>query len=454
MIKKMLSLATVVCLMAACSGKQASTGTKDTKQDKGLQVIGQAVNFNPNKLVNEGKPIDIEYWTWNEGDPAVKMASEYQKIYPNVKINIVNHPWDDYWTKLPLALKGNKGPAIFNIHNSQHDLLMPYLAPYEIAVEDLKKDFTSVDAHVIDGKVYYIDSLINTGNIYYNKTMWQEAGLTEKDIPKTWQQLREVAKKLTKFTGDKLVQAGFNWNGETYPSLYQGLNYQKGQLLFNKDNTVNFDNAATKENMQFFLDLYSKDKVGSKDFGTDSTQSFGNGQSAMVYKWGWFQSELNNKYPDIKFGVFPTPTFDENTPFAYDRYNGESTPGINKNQSKEQQQVAQDFLRFCLANDEYEKIGAFQLSSFPTKKSLAKDKDILENPVLKAIAPRVERLIWPGPFPATVEATPKQAMEEVLYNGKDIDATIKEAQATMNKEMKAASFKPLETTYKFISEAK
>lgn len=454
LISRCLSLAIAICLMAACNGKKAPEGQMDTKTNKGMQIIGQAVSFDPNKIVNEGKPINIEYWTWNEGDPAIKIAVEYQKIYPNVKINIVNHPWSDYWTKLPLALKGNKGPAIFNIHNSQHDILLPYLAPYEIVVEDLKKDFISVDAHVIDGKVYYIDSLINTGNIYYNKGMWKEAGLTEKDIPQTWQQLREVAKKLTKFAGGKLVQAGFNWNGETYPSLYQGLNYQKGQLLFIKDNKANYDNAVTKENMQFFLDLYEKDKVGSKDFGTDSTQSFGNGQSAMVYKWGWFQSELNNKYPDIKFGVFKTPTFDEKTPFAYDRYNGESTPGINKQQSKEQQAVAQDFLRFLLANDEYEKIGAFQLSSFPTKKSLANDKEILENPVLKAIAPRVERLIWPGPFPATVEATPKKAMEEVLYNGKDLDAAIKEAQDTIDKDMKDASFKSLEASYKFISEAK
>lgn len=446
----------MVATLAACGSSKSSgnaSGTTDSNEDKGMEVLGENVVFDPNKLVNDGKPIDIEYWTWNEGDPAITMAKEYEKIYPNVKIKVVNHPWEDYWTKLPLALKGKNGPAVFNIHNSQNDILMPYLAPYDIETEKLTADFTSVEPHITDGNVYYIDSMINTGNIYYNKTLWKEAGLTDADIPKTWTQFEEVAKKLTKKDGEKITQAGFNWNGETYSALYQGLNYQKGELLF-KDGgkTVNYDNSVTKENLQFLIDLYEKAGVGSKDFGAESSQSFGNGQSAMVYKWGWYLNELNTNYPDIDYGVFATPTPTEDVPLAYDRFNGESTPGINKNQTKEQQAVAQDFLTYCLANDEYSKTGALALASFPTKKSLAEDADILANPVLSAIAPRVDRLIWPGPFPATVESTATETMEDVLFNGKELSASVKSAQEKMEKDMKDTEFTSLEDSYAFINE--
>ncbi|MGX7163866.1 extracellular solute-binding protein [Enterococcus massiliensis] len=462
MKKKKIFMALASLLMisglAACGSSKdggSAGGTTDTKEDKGMEVLGDQVKFDPNKLVNDGETINIEYWTWNEGDPAITMAKEYEKIYPNVTIKVVNHPWEDYWTKLPLALKGKNGPAVFNIHNSQHDLLIPYLQPYDIDTEELKADFTSVDPHVIDGNVYYIDSMINTGNIYYNKDLWKEAGLTDADIPKTWDQFREVAKKLTKKDGDKITQAGFNWNGETYSAIYQGLNYQKGELLFKEDGKVaNYDNDTTKENLQFLLDLYNEDQVGSKDFGADSSQSFGNGQSAMVYKWGFYLNELNTNYPDIDFGVFATPTPDESVPMAYDRYNGESTPGINKNQTEEQQAVAQDFLRYCLANDEYSKAGALSLASFPTKKSLAENKDILDNPILKVIAPRVDRLIWPGPFPATIETTGTQTMEDVLFNGKALDSSLKAGQEQMEKDMKDTDFTSLESSYQFIDEAK
>lgn len=442
-------------VLAACgSGEGSNTsGTTDTSEDKGMEIIGQAIQFDPNKLVNEGEPIEIEYWTWNEGDPAIGMAEKYEEIYPNVTINVVNNPWDDYWTKLPLTLQGEDGPAVFNIHNSQHDLLFPYLAPYDISLDELKEDFTSVDTHIIEDEVYYIDSVINTGNIYYNKDLWEEAGLTENDIPQTWDQFREVAKKLTKVEGDTITQAGFNWNSETYSAIYQGLNYQEGELLFKEDGkTVNYANDTTKENLQFLLDLYEVDKVGSKDFGVDSSQSFGNGQSAMVYKWGHYINELNTNYPDINFGVFATPTPTEDVPFAYDRYNGESTPGINKNQSEEQQAIAQDFVRFLLADDEYVKSAALSLASFPTKNSLADDEEILSHPVLKAIAPRVDRLIWPGPFPATVESTGTAAMEDVLYNGVDIDTAVQTGQEKMESDMSDTDFTSLESQYEFFKE--
>ena len=442
----------LINLLVACSTNQTSE-IRDENADKGLDIIGQGVQFDPNKLVNNGDPITIEYWTWNDADPAIAMAEAYEEIYPNVNINIVNNPWEDYWTKLPLTLQGSDGPAIFNIHNSQHDILIPYLAPYEISLPDLQADFISLDTHIIDGNVYYIDSLINSGAIYYNLDLWEEAGLTETDIPQTWEQFREVASMLTQIENDTIIQAGFNFNGD-YDAIFQGLNYQKGTLLFKDEGkTVNYNNETTIENMEFLMDLYEIDEVGSKDFGTDSSQSFGNGQSAIVYKWGWFLNELDTNYPDIHYGVFPTPTPSEAVPFAYDRYNGESTPGINNNQSNDQQAVAQDFLRFCLANDEYFKQGALTLASFPNKRSLTDDEAILANPVLATLAPRIDRLIWPGAVPATIETTVTQVIEDILYNGKEIRTTIADGQAKMEADMRNSNFTSLEKNYPFFDEA-
>jgi multiple sugar transport system substrate-binding protein len=233
------------------------------------------------------------------------------------------------------------------------------------------------------------------------------------------------------------------------------MNYQKGELLFSKDGKVaNYDNSVTIENTQFFVDLYEKDKVGSKDFGDDSTMSFGNGQTAMVYKWGWMVGELEAKYPDIEYGVFATPTPTEEVPFAYDRFNGESTPGINKNQTEEQRAVAQDFIRFCLANDEYSVTAGLTMASFPTKKSLADNPRILEDPVLSVIAPRVERLIWPGAFPSTIETSAKQTIEDILYNGKSVEVAVKEGQERIDSDMKNSDFTSLESSYQFFDEAK
>lgn len=459
-LRKTAAILAALALMglSACgSSDQQSKGVTDTKADKGLDVLGDAVQYDPNHLVNEGKPITLQYYTWMpDTDGAVDALNEYTKIHPNVTFDIVNVAWADYFTKLPMLLKGKNGPAIFSIHNSYDKVLKPYLAAYDIDVADLEKDYVGVSAHVDGGKVYYIDAAINTGNNYYNKTLWAEAGLTDEDIPTTWDEFRDVAIKLTKRDGDTLTQCGYNMNGDAgYSSLFEGLNYQKGKLLFDEKGTdVNFANQTTEENLQWLSDLYAKDKVCSVDFGIDGDKSFGNGQTAMVYRWGYFEGDLTTKYPNIEYGIFPTPTPSDDVPFAYDRYNGESTIGINKNTSQQKQEIAQDIVRFMLADDTYVKTVSKNMNSFPAKNSLNNDSELKQMAIFDLVKPRVDRLIWPGPMPATIENTAKVVQQNIFNNGMSISDAVIDGQEKMASDLKKSNFKSVEAQYAHIDELK
>lgn len=454
MRKKLLSaiLALTMVGMIGCSGNNKSTATsavKDTVADKGLEIIGDNVKYNPNQLINEGEPISLEFWMWGQEDLFKKVIDKYTEIHPNVEIKLVNNPWDDYWTKLPLQLKGKSGPALFNVHNSYHDNLIQYMAPYDIPIEELEADFIGANAHVIDNNIYYVDYGMMTGSVYYNKQMWKDAGLTEADIPKTWDEFAKVAQKLTIKDGNTLKQAGFNFNGD-FPGIVLGLNYQLGENLFNDDNkTATVDNDAMKESIQMLVDLYDKYEVGSKDFGTKSEESFGQGQSAMICKWGHNYQYLKTNFPDLDFGIFEIPTFTEDVPYAYNRYNGESTFGINKNSDEKEQAVAQDFVRFFLADDESQKDFCLDLSTFPAKKSLSSDEDIANHPTMSILADTIERYVWPGPMPATLEQTMKKVGEDVLYNGVKLDDALKQAEENINKDLKNTQFESVEDLYKY-----
>ena len=76
----------------------------------------------------QGKDISVEFWEWGSDNLFQELIDGYTAIHPNVSIKLVNNPWDDYWTKLPLSLGGANGPAIFNVHNSQHENLINYMA--------------------------------------------------------------------------------------------------------------------------------------------------------------------------------------------------------------------------------------------------------------------------------------------------------------------------------------
>lgn len=435
--------------LAGCGG--SGTGKEEAK--KNIEVptepFGDTIKYDPSVEINGGKDITVELWEWGSDELFQEIIDGYTAIHPNVTINLVNNPWEDYWTKLPLALDGEKGPAIFNIHNSYHENLINYMAPLEIPLEELQADFTGVDAHVIDGEVYYIDYGMMTGSVYYNKDMWEAAGLTEADIPKTWDEMREVAKKLTIKEGDTLIQAGLNFNDDFHQNYLLGLNYQLGENLFEEDGvTPKVNSDAMKQVMQMLVDMYEVDGIGSKDFGEKGADSFGQGQSAMVIQWGHYYNTLQTTWSDINFGVFEIPTFDGN-PYAYNRYNGESTFGVNKNAPEDQQAVAQDFIKYFLANDDAQVAFNLAMSTFPAKKSLANNEKILENPSLKVLAEHIDHYIWPGPMPATMETSLKKAGQDIFFNGVDIDTALNEAQQNIIKDMKNSDFKSVENLYAY-----
>ena len=435
--------------LAGCGG--SGTGKEEAK--KNIEVptepFGDTIKYDPSVEINGGKDITVELWEWGSDELFQEIIDGYTAIHPNVTINLVNNPWEDYWTKLPLALDGENGPAIFNIHNSYHENLINYMAPLEIPLEDLQADFTGVDAHVIDGEVYYIDYGMMTGSVYYNKDMWEAAGLTEADIPKTWDEMREVAKKLTIKQGDTIIQAGLNFNDDFHQNYLLGLNYQLGENLFEEDGvTPKVNSDAMKQVMQMLVDMYEVDGIGSKDFGEKGADSFGQGQSAMVIQWGHYYNTLQTTWSDINFGVFEIPTFDGN-PYAYNRYNGESTFGVNKNAPEDQQAVAQDFIKYFLANDDAQVAFNLAMSTFPAKKSLADNEKILENPSLKVLAEHIDHYIWPGPMPATMETSLKKAGQDIFFNGVDIDTALNEAQQNIIKDMKNSDFKSVENLYAY-----
>lgn len=263
MSKKIIALClalVMVLSMTACSApaqtaepEQAAepatkASTAETPTADALPVIGSAIQYDPNVPINDGKDIEVELWFWSGAANLFQsLADQYTAIHPNVTITLVENPWDDYFTKLPLALQGNDGPAIFNVHNSKHDLLIDYMAPYDIPVEDMEADFVGVSGHLVDGKVYYTDYGLMTATMYYNTDMWAAAGLTEADIPTTWDEFREVAKKLTiRDENGDLVQAGFSYNGGIQGDVL-GMQYQYGQNLFNEDGTASINNEAMKK---------------------------------------------------------------------------------------------------------------------------------------------------------------------------------------------------------------
>ena len=120
----------------------------------------------------------------------------------DVKVELVYVPNNAYMdgTKLPTAFASGAGPDLFII--SPGDFLRYYnggvlldLTPFmEQAARD---DFLpSVIANrMVDGKIYGLPYEVEPMAMYYSVDAFNEIGLTEKDVPKTWEELLAVAQE-------------------------------------------------------------------------------------------------------------------------------------------------------------------------------------------------------------------------------------------------------------------
>jgi multiple sugar transport system substrate-binding protein len=145
--------------------------------------------------------IVIKQWYHQYGEDGVqdavtRYADEYNKLNPNIKIEITWVP-GDYGTKLSAALLTADGPDVFESQPTVDKVTQGLVAPLDdLYTPDIKKDFNpnNIAAATVNGKIYGIKMIDDTGAFYYRKSVFAKAGITP---PKTFDDLLAAAKKLT-----------------------------------------------------------------------------------------------------------------------------------------------------------------------------------------------------------------------------------------------------------------
>lgn len=422
-------------------------------------LIGDNLTYDPRAPINGRAKISITFWTQVEQEPVFReLIDDYTAIHPNVSVQLLSSGFNDHFNRLKIALGSGIGPDLFHVHNSYVESLLPYMEHYPntiMPLEELTKDFRQVASHIVFGsKVYFIDTGLMTSCIYYNKAMWKEAGLGEADFPATWADLRKIAKRLTRYdSGGKVRRSGFNPNGMGSSLLLaQGL--QQGQRLFAGDapNRPLLDTAASAAAMAYLRDLYRIDRSADVRL-PPSHESFGIGSSAMIYAWGWTNTWLKHNYPDLDFGVFPTPSWTAGTPPAYDRNNGESSMGVNIASPKDRQAVAFDLIKFFLASKKYLVEMSLAFGVAPSKYSLDGEAALKGDPLLGTFAKTLDRTEWPGPLPSFYEEIiSSDIVDAVVLDGKDIRSSLAAAEKRLIPLFRQSSFANMERQYRFYGQ--
>ena len=264
---------------------------------------------------------EITFATWGSLDEKIvneRIIEEFHKEYPGIKVNLEYIPSaGDYWTKIDTMFLGGNAPDVLygHPHNfanwASKDLLLdldPYFAQDADFFYDEEKFIVEMyDSFKWNGKHIATINGSDTFLLFYNKDMFDAAGVAYPDDDWTWDDFVAAGKKLTILEGDN-KQFGFTVPGWPYPAL--SIVFSHGGSLFDNMNNpqeVTFNSPETVAGLQFVQDLIYTYQIAPTAQDTETLGgSFDTGKVAMDITGMWAVVNRKN-ITDFKWDIANMP---------------------------------------------------------------------------------------------------------------------------------------------------
>lgn len=178
------------------------------------------------------------------------------------------------------------------------------LEPYAESLSNADDFYPNLrEAFTYDGQFMCAPKDFSTLALIINEDMWTEAGLTDDDIPTTWDELVSVAEQLT--TEDR-VGLGY---GPEVQRIGVFMAEAGGAFVDEDGTTAVVDSPENAEALQFVKDQMAAGTFSySSDLGAGwGGEAFGNGLAAMVIEGNWIAGAMTNDFPDVNYIVAELP---------------------------------------------------------------------------------------------------------------------------------------------------
>ncbi|MEU1950136.1 extracellular solute-binding protein, partial [Streptomyces sp. NPDC020125] len=241
------------------------------------------------------------------GDAETKAVKEAAAVYEKRSGNKVTvEAAKDMNQQMAQSFAGHRPPDVFYVNSDQFANYAKggSLYPYGDKIKDTD-DFAEPlrTAFTYDGKLVCLPKDTSTLALAINTDLWKKAGLTEKDYPTSWDELRKVAGKLT---GDGVT--GLVTSDE-YQRLGVFMKQAGGWITDAKQTKMTADSAKNAEGLGFVRSLLRSGSLKyAKQLDTSwGGEALGKGKAAMTIEGNWLTGGMKLDYPDVPYKVVPLP---------------------------------------------------------------------------------------------------------------------------------------------------
>jgi multiple sugar transport system substrate-binding protein len=154
-----------------------------------------------------------------------------------------------------------------------------------------------------DGQFYCAPKDFSTLGLQINTDKWAAAGLTDADVPTTWEELRTVAQRLTTPEQTGLVFA------DTRDRMGAFMVQAGGGILNAEQTQVIATDPGNVQALEYVRTLLTDGSLKfPKQVGSgDAIEAFGQGKAAMIIEGNWFFGAISKDFPDVRYTVASLP---------------------------------------------------------------------------------------------------------------------------------------------------
>ncbi len=329
-----------------------------------------------------GEEVTIDWWHIQNNDPGLALwqavADEYMAEHPNVTIEITVYENEAFKTAVAPRLQAGDPPDLFQswgggglIEQVDAGLVKDISADVEPWIGNLNEG--AVSMYQVDDKTYGVPFDLGMVGFWYNKDLFEQAGITEP--PATWEAFLEDVQKL-KDAGITPLALG---EGDKWPGMfwwaYLALRIGGADAMLQAGEDGSFDSepfvaAGTELKRLIDMEPFQSGFLGAVwDGAGGQAATIANEGAAMHLMGQWAPGTQEANSPDgeglgDKLGWFPFPTVEGGAGEATDAFGGGNGFAVGKNAPPE----AVDFLEYATSLDVANRWGATNSGILPVTK--------------------------------------------------------------------------------------
>ena len=260
--------------------------------------------------------LEMNYWMSEQEEGIMAAVDAFNASQDEIQVNASTVPWAQYWDKLVTGLPAGSAPDIFSINAlnvrdyAKNGYLLDITDLFDSGKVDVSKLAASaIAAHTVDGKLWGIPKDYDSIAVFYNKDLFDAAGVDYPSDDWSWDEFIEIAKALTDADagvyGVAVQPTGQQWG---YDYIYGN-----GGAVFAEDGSCVVNSPEAVEAIQKLADAILVEGVSptvEDQVEISADTRFQSGMIAMTFNGSWQMGVYADLFGE-SLGVAPLPIMKE-----------------------------------------------------------------------------------------------------------------------------------------------